>query len=129
MSRAIARRPCRPLSLSGGGAARALAFLVLGAVLAFTPLPDATAKPAPDGFADLAARLLPAVVNVSSTQTIKPGQEGGDPGSDPDQPNFPPGSPFEQFFHDFLNRNHGGPGQNEAVPRHATSLGSGFVID
>jgi serine protease Do len=130
VSRAIARRPSRPLSLSGGArAARTLAFLVFGALLALTPLPAATAKPAPDSFADLAARLLPAVVNVSSTQTIKPGQQGGDSGSDPDQPSFPPGSPFEQFFHDFLNRNHGGPGQNQALPRHATSLGSGFVID
>ncbi|HUB96724.1 MAG TPA: trypsin-like peptidase domain-containing protein, partial [Stellaceae bacterium] len=100
-------------------------------MLAMAPLPAATARPAPDSFADLAARLLPAVVNVSSTQTLKPGQDSGDTGSGSgsDEPNFPPGSPFEQFFHDFLNRNHGGQGLNQALPRHATSLGSGFVID
>ena len=91
------------------------------------------AKPAPDGFADLAAKLLPAVVNISSTQTIKPGQDnsgdsdapnapgnrgGGNRGT-PDVPQFPPGSPFEQFFKDFLNRNRQGQGQGQqdALPR------------
>ena len=44
-------------------------------------------------------------------------------------PNFPPGSPFEEFFKDFFNRNRGGQGTPDAAPRHATSLGSGFIID
>jgi serine protease Do len=102
------------------------------------------AKPAPDGFADLAAKLLPAVVNISSTQTLKAGQDGGDdadtpspPGNrggggnraTPDIPQFPPGSPFEQFFKDFLNRNRQGQGQQDALPRQQTSLGSGFIVD
>jgi len=85
----------------------------------------ASARPAPDSFADLAAKLLPAVVNISTTQTI-----GGDKkGSVPDLPQFPPGSPFEDFFKDFLDKNKPGGKQREALPRHATSLGSGFVID
>jgi serine protease Do len=101
------------------------------------------AKPAPDGFADLAAKLLPAVVNISSTQTLKAGQDGGDdadtpspPGNrgggnraTPDIPQFPPGSPFEQFFKDFLNRNRQGQSQQDALPRQQTSLGSGFIVD
>ena len=76
----------------------------------------AMAKPGPDGFADLAGKLLPAVVNISSTQTIKPdqgtgkggpggpgapGAPGGPGGGNrlgPDVPQFPPGSPFEEFF-------------------------------
>ncbi len=90
-------------------------------------LAPAWAKPAPDSFADLAAKLLPAVVNISTTQTIKSdkGETAG-----PDLPQFPPGSPFEEFFKDFLNRNHGGEGGTpQALPRHATSLGSGFIID
>jgi serine protease Do len=121
------------------------------ALLALIALPIAgSAKPAPDGFADLAAKLLPAVVNISSTHTVKPGQEGGDdsdvpsaPGSrgnrggggggggggTPDVPQFPPGSPFEQFFKDFLNRNRQGQGQQDALPRQQTSLGSGFIVD
>ena len=71
----------------------------------------AFARGAPDSFADLAAKLLPAVVNVSSTQS-RADAEGpaGGPQAGPDIPMFPPGSPFEQFFKDFLNRGH--PGQH-----------------
>ena len=93
----------------------------------------AIARGAPDSFADLAEKLLPAVVNVSSTQSA-PARTGGPAGpqAGPDVPMFPPGSPFEQFFKDFLNRNR--PGQHgEAAPQRpehkAQSLGSGFIID
>jgi serine protease Do len=104
-------------------AARGLAAaLVVAAAL----VSAAWAKPAPDSFADLAQKLLPAVVNISTTQTIKPGATGHPAG--PDMPNFPPGSPFEEFFKDFMNRNHG-QGTPDAAPRRATSLGSGFIID
>ena len=70
----------------------------------------ALARSAPDSFADLAAKLLPAVVNVSSTQTVTAKNGAPGPGSGPEVPIFPPGSPFEQFFKDFLDRNHGGQG-------------------
>ncbi|WP_215761379.1 DegQ family serine endoprotease [Acetobacter sp. P1H12_c] len=86
---------------------------------------------APDSFADLAARLLPAVVNVSTTQTVKSGSEDdddeGDGGDDqlPQMPNFPQGSPFEKFFHDFMNRQNSPDGP----PRRMQALGSGFIID
>jgi len=82
-----------------------------------------------EGFGDIAARLLPSVVNISTTQTIKP-----DKGSSDDDDNnspVPPGSPFEQFFKNFLQR-HGQPGggaRPQAQARKATSLGSGFVVD
>ena len=91
----------------------------------------AAAHPAPDGFADLAEKLLPSVVNISTTQTVKPEQHSEK--SSPELPQFPPGSPFEEFFKDFFNRNHpqGGSGNNhpEAETHKATSLGSGFIID
>jgi serine protease Do len=93
----------------------------------------AVARSAPDSFADLAAKLLPAVVNVSSTQTIT--AKAGRPDAGPDVPIFPPGSPFEQFFKDFLNRNKqgqgggGGGGDNPPAARRAQSLGSGFIVD
>ncbi|HYD32395.1 MAG TPA: Do family serine endopeptidase [Azospirillaceae bacterium] len=89
---------------------------------------------APASFADLAERLLPAVVNISTTQSI-PARPGADepPGSPgkrpprqaPEMPQFPPGSPFEEFFKDFFDR-HGNESQG---PRRATSLGSGFIVD
>ncbi|MDE1904429.1 MAG: serine protease, partial [Alphaproteobacteria bacterium] len=65
-------------------ASRALAVVVAAAVAT-----SAFARPAPDSFADLAARLLPAVVNISTTQTLP---EKGDKNSrGPDVPQFPPG--------------------------------------
>ncbi|MBT4044480.1 MAG: DegQ family serine endoprotease [Rhodospirillaceae bacterium] len=82
-------------------------------------LPLATqARGAPDSFADLAANLSPAVVNIATTQVVK-GSKG--------QPEFmvPPGSPFEEFFKEFLEKNR--PKNRGA--RRATSLGSGFIID
>ncbi|MGH7063407.1 MAG: trypsin-like peptidase domain-containing protein, partial [Stellaceae bacterium] len=102
------------------------AFIAAAAL--FIVVPAALARPAPDGFADLAARLLPAVVNISTTQTVKTAERGGERAG-PEMPQFPPGSPFEQFFHDFFE--HGLPKGDhpEILPRRATSLGSGFVID
>lgn len=73
------------------------------------------ARPAPDSFADLTARLLPTVVNISTSQTLKAPPPGA-------VPQFPPGSPLEDLFKNFV-----GPKSN--APRHVTSLGSGFIID
>ena len=87
----------------------------------------ASARPAPDSFADLADKLLPSVVNISTTQTMR--SDRGREHAGPEIPQFPPGSPFEEFFRDFFD--HGMPksGHPEAQPRKATSLGSGFIID
>jgi serine protease Do len=79
--------------------------------------PPAWAKPAPDSFADLAQKLLPAVVNVSTTQITKGG-------SGPELPRLPPGSPFEEFFKEFFERN-----QPQQRRRPSRSLGSGFIVD
>jgi serine protease Do len=105
-----------------------------GAVMAGTALLlvlpaglPAAAHPAPDGFADLAQKLLPSVVNISTTQTIKP--EGHSEHSAPGRPQFPPGSPFEEFFKDFFDHNGEQGERPELRQRKATSLGSGFVID
>jgi serine protease Do len=108
---------------------------LMGGMVAFAlpvavalPLAPAMARSAPDSFADLAEKLLPAVVNISSSQTIpaKAGPQGGGP----EMPVFPPGSPFEQFFKDFMNRNRQGGGGGQTTPEHrAQSLGSGFIID
>jgi serine protease Do len=118
--------PCRRSTLMRRAVIAATAAFLLAVPAAVVTGP-AMARPAPDGFADLAARLLPSVVNISTTQTLK--TAGGGDQDAPDMPQFPPGSPFEKFFHDFLD--HGMPkGEHPDVgPRKATSLGSGFVID
>ena len=70
------------------------------------------ARPVPDSFADLAERLMPSVVNISTTQTVRTTNNNF-----PFQ--FPPGSPFEDMFKEF----------QRPTERKASSLGSGFIID
>jgi serine protease Do len=84
------------------------------AVAAAAPAVMAQDATRPASFADLAERLSPAVVNISTQQQV--GEAG------PEMPQLPPGSPFEDMFRDFFERNQRGP-------RQVSSLGSGFVID
>jgi serine protease Do len=82
----------------------------------------------PDSFADLAERLRPAVVNISTSQSAAPTQQSQRPQQGqrrPDQPQAPPGSPFEDLFRDLP----GNPGQQPNRQRRGQSVGSGFVID
>ena len=71
------------------------------------------AKDVPSSFADLAEKLMPSVVNISTTTTIVTNTNPF-PGF-----KFPPGSPFEDMFKEF-----GAPQK-----RKASALGSGFIID
>jgi len=86
----------------------------------------------PDGIADIAEKVIDAVVNISTSQTVeaKGGPSGGDRGA---MPQLPPGSPFEEFFDDFFKNRRGGPGGNskggDMQPRKTNSLGSGFIVD
>ena len=118
--------------------AAALASVFLSPITMLPVLASpAYARSAPESFADLAEKLLPAVVNISSTQAAQVRAERGGP----EVPTFPPGSPFEQFFKDFMDKNHPGQGQQgDRSPQRrpgspgegggrAMSLGSGFVID
>ncbi len=66
----------------------------------------------PASFADLAEKLMPSVVNISTTTTITTR-------SNPFPFEFPPGSPFEDMFKDY-----GTPQK-----RQTSALGSGFIID
>ena len=96
-----------------------------GAAAATGPAAVPPSFPAPPSFADLAARLLPAVVNVASTETVP---SSGDHGrQEPPLPPLPPGSPLQKFFHDFMNHDHGG--NAPPPPDRLQSLGSGFIID
>ena len=107
-----------------GAAALAAGAILAGAVAAGTMVEQAEARPFPGSFADLAEALTPAVVNISTTQNVE--------GSNNFDFQFPPGSPFEEFFKEFLekNRPNGQEGNGSRGPRRqVTSLGSGFVID
>jgi len=99
--------------------ARWLMALPLAASLIIWLPGTAEARGAGESFADLVETLQPAVVNVSTTQMVAGRTEEG-PGFD-----FPPGSPFRDFFDQFNRRR----GEEEDRPRRATSLGSGFIID
>ena len=72
----------------------------------------ANAENAPKSFADLAEKLMPSVVNISTTQTIVTNVN-------PFPFEFPPGSPFEDMFKEF----------STPQKRKASALGSGFIID
>ena len=65
--------------------------------------PPVPLRDAPSSFAPLARQLLPAVVNISTTQAA--GQARANRPDAPEMPQAPPGSPFEEFFRDFFNRN------------------------
>ncbi len=86
--------------------------LILILIFLTFPISLAQGKTIPSSFADLAERLMPSVVNIASTQTIKTTSR-----TFPFQ--FPEGSPFEDMFKEF----------NQPSERKATALGSGFIID
>jgi len=73
---------------------------------------QSNSKPVPASFADLAEKLMPSVVNISTSTTVVTN-------SNPLPFQFPPGSPFEDMFKEF-----GTPQE-----RKSAALGSGFIID
>ena len=94
-------------------AVMALAAGIAGSAIA-QPVQAVPPAGAPMSFSQLAQRLAPAVVNISTASNVqRPAAEA--------MPEFPPGSPLEDMFRDFMEREQG--------PRRANSLGSGFVID
>jgi serine protease Do len=103
-----------------------LAAIFLGATGALMSAP-ALAR-GPDGIADVAEKVIDAVVNISTSQTIE--AKGGGDGRGA-MPQLPPGSPFEEFFDDFFKNRRGGPGSKggDLQPHKTNSLGSGFIVD
>jgi serine protease Do len=90
--------------------------LVVATAVALAPAIPAAAQSRPDSFSTLAEKVSPAVVNITTSTTVA--------ASAGPQPIVPEGSPFEDFFRDFMDRNQdGGPS-----PRRSQALGSGFVI-
>lgn len=92
-----------------------LALIMAAGLMA--ALPNA-AQAAPDSFADLAEKVSPSVVNITTSSIVATTTER--------TPMVPEGSPFEDFFRDFMDRN--GQGGQGNRPRRSEALGSGFVI-
>jgi serine protease Do len=90
--------------------------LGLSMVMAVGQAQQALAFSAPESFADLAQQISPSVVNITTSSVVAQATD--------DAPMVPPGSPFEDFFKDFMDEN--GQGGNE--PQRSEALGSGFVI-
>ena len=87
-------------------------FIFLALIFTFSFSFQSNSKAVPESFADLAEKLMPSVVNISTTQTIVTN-------TNPFPFQFPPGSPFEDMFKEF-----GTPQE-----RKSAALGSGFIID
>ncbi len=81
-------------------------------ILSFGCLIQSYSKPVPESFADLAEKLMPSVVNISTSTTVITK-------SNPLPFQFPPGSPFGDMFKEFGN----------PQERQSAALGSGFIID
>ncbi len=117
--------PVRDVATPAAG--RRLLALALALAVALpagvgAPLPAFAQAERPASFADLSERLSPAVVNITTSTSVTQ----VDPGM---RPVIPEGSPFEDFFRDFMDRQPGGPGgSQEPRQRRSSALGSGFII-
>ena len=87
-------------------------FILVTLFLTLSLSAQSNSKTVPASFADLAEKLMPLVVNISTTQTVVTN-------TNPFPFQFPPGSPFEDMFKEF-----GTPQE-----RKSSALGSGFIID
>ena len=96
-------------------AARWATALFIGLAFLIAQALSAHARGAPDSFADLAAKVSPSVVDITTTTTVAAS-------ADDNNPMVPKGSPFEDFFRDFMDKN------GKPRPRRSQALGSGFVI-
>lgn len=118
-----------------------LAAMTLAAALGLSGAGPVAAEQGPASVADLAEKLLGAVVNISTTQTVAETRQVP-------LPQVPEGSPFQDFFDEFFDKNGNDKGNNGGDsgadngdgggdgstdeggdPRKVQSLGSGFVID
>ena len=87
-------------------------IIFLTVVLSLSFITQSYSKPVPESFADLAEKLMPSVVNISTSTTVVTK-------SNPLPFQFPPGSPFGDMFKEF----------GDPQERQSAALGSGFIID
>jgi len=108
-------------------------FIFSFSILLFA-LPVWAASETPPGFADLVEKLLPSVVNISTTQMVKAGSEDMDEmfPNGPDSDNVPPTGSLPDLLKKYYdNQNHKGNNKDpkDSDETEAMSLGSGFIID
>ncbi|MCA1952490.1 MAG: Do family serine endopeptidase [Hyphomicrobiales bacterium] len=108
-----------PLRTMPGRIARAFGALALCVVVLLPGAGTAQAR-GPESIADVAERVMDAVVNIKASQKVA---QRAVP-----LPQLPPGSPFEDLFNDFFNRNNP-QGRPQQPQQRSSSLGSGFVVD
>ncbi len=106
----------KTLTLPVARANRMALMLLASIAMMLTALQAAQAQNMPNSFADLAAEVSPAVVNITTSTILNRPQ---------DQLDVPQGSPFDDLFKEFTDRNNGG---RPAPERRGTALGSGFII-
>src|SRR5229473_8599190 len=108
----------------------AAVWLGTASVLISAPVSTQALARGPEGVADVAEKVIDAVVNISTSQTVE--AKGGGDGRGA-IPQLPPGSPFEEFFDDFFKNRRGpgskGGGSSDLQPHKTNSLGSGFIVD
>jgi serine protease Do len=109
-----------------GFLARSLGAVALSALLAvglpgglLVPQADAQEVQSLPNVADLADKLLPAVVEISVESKVAGSAQ-------PELPQLPEDSPFKDFFDDFFKKRQG---EGSGADRTVNSMGSGFIID
>src|SRR5207302_9173228 len=91
------------------------------AVIALPALTTASAARGPDNIADIAEKVIDAVVNISTSQKVET--------RNAPMPQLPNDPQLDELFRDFFNRRgQGAPQNRERAPRAVNSLGSGFII-
>ena len=104
---------------------------IAAAAIAIPALSTPTLARGPENIADVAEKVIDAVVNISTSQKVE-ARGGGSGGGQQAVPQLPPGSPFEEFFEEFFKNRRGQGGDDQAPnrpPRRVNSLGSGFIVD
>ena len=91
---------------------RNIKIILITIILSLSFSTQSNSKPVPESFADLAEKLMPSVVNISTSTTVVTK-------SNPLPFQFPPGSPFGDMFKEF----------GDPQKRQSAALGSGFIID
>ena len=117
-------------------------LLPVAAVIGFVAMAAPAEARGPDGIADVAEKVIDAVVNISTTQNVEAkNNSGADKNSNDDKggqergskrganPQLPPDSPFSEFFDEFFKNRRGGGDSKGNSAQKVNSLGSGFIID